>query len=88
MALRTQAQQHPAAQALPGARLSLNDLVLAIAWLMHCDMKQRPRPGFAAPGEISLAALAADLADNDPDGRLTRALLPEGRLPGLQALAW
>ena len=83
VALRTQAQQHPAAQALPGSWLSLNDLVLAVAWLMHCDMKQRPRPGYAPPGEASHAAIAADLVTNDQGGRLMHTLVPEGRIPRL-----
>ena len=53
-------------------------MVTAIAWLLNCDMKGRPRPGHAPLGKVSLGFLMADLVANDLDGRLTKALVPEG----------
>ena len=64
--------------ALPQSYISRNDVVVAVAWLLSCDMHQRPKPGHAPPGTQSLASLMVDLPTNDLDGRLVKALIPEG----------
>ena len=53
-------------------------MVVAIAWLLNCDMHARPRPGHAAPGSANICLLTLDLVGNDVDGRLMRALVPQG----------
>ena len=76
--VRAQARQHPAVQALPDAFVSHNDILMAIAWVLSCDMRQRPRPGHAPLGGRSLGILTCDLVGNDVDGRISKQLLPPG----------
>ena len=87
------AMQHPAVRALPGGYISRNDIVVAIAWLLGCDMHHRCRPGHAVAGTANVALLVLDLVENDLDGNLTRALVPPGALWLLKStlhalLAW
>ena len=72
------ARQHAAVQALPNSYISSNDIVFAIAWLLGCEMKQRPWPGQAPAGSTSVGLIVADLVMNDLQGRLSRALVPAG----------
>ena len=76
--MRVRARQHAAVQALPNSYISSNDIVFAIAWLLGCEMKQRPWPGQAPAGSTSVGLIVADLVMNDLQGRLSRALVPAG----------
>ena len=80
LSLRQHAQQHPAVRALPNGYISRNDIIVAIAWLLGCDMHQRRRPGYAVAGTANVALLILDLVDNDLDRKLTHALVPPGTL--------
>ena len=55
-----------------------NDVIVAITWMLKCDMHQRSRPGFAAPGSANICMLTVDLFGNDVEGRFMRCLVPEG----------
>ena len=76
-ALKARARQHPAMRALQQPYLSTNDLVMAVAWMLSCEMQQRPMPGFNPA--LILGLMVADLPENDVDSRLSRALVPEGK---------
>ena len=65
-------------QALPDAYISTNDIIMAVAWLLSCEAQQRPMPGFSSA--LSFGMMVADLPENDLDGRLSSALVPEGKL--------
>ena len=71
-------RQHPAVAALPQSYISSNDVVVAITWLLSCDLHQRPKPGHAPPGGMNFALLVLDLLGNDRDGLLTSSLVPPG----------
>ena len=60
-ALRGRAGQHTAVQALPNGYISSNDIVFAIAWLLGCNMLQRPWPGQGPPGSANVGLLAVEL---------------------------
>ena len=75
-ALKARARQHPAVRTLQEPYLSTNDLVMAVAWMLSCEVQQRPMPG--SNPALSLGLMVADLPENDVDGRLSRALVPEG----------
>ena len=85
-ALKALTRQHPAVAALPQSYISSNDVVVAITWMLSCDMHQRPKPGHAPPGSANLALLVLDLLGNDTDGLLTRSLVPPGDHPVLPQL--
>ena len=76
--MQVRTRQHAAVQALPKGYISRNDIVFAIAWLLCCDMHQRPWPGQAPAGSASVGLIVADLVENDLEGRLSRAQVPAG----------
>ena len=56
-------------------------MLVGLAWLLSCELHERPRPGCAPQGSENSALLMVDLLHNDVDGLLTRHLIPEGAAP-------